>query len=162
MDDPKTWVAIYAAIVATSALLLNLRTWIESGPQIKINIIPDGMIIGGGEEFDERDLVIIKVTNRGKIPVMITNLLLFEMPTLWSRWRRQPTRNMVVANPQLMGYPRNIPGELTPAHVWTGVVRNVFPELHNGNFYVGVSTSHHDRPFLVRIPALKKTAGSKP
>jgi hypothetical protein len=48
MDDPKTWVAIYAAIVATSALLLNLRTWIESRPRLKINIIPDGVIFGGG------------------------------------------------------------------------------------------------------------------
>jgi hypothetical protein len=159
MDDPKTWVAIYAAIVATTALFLNIRAWIESGPRLKIGVIPDGLVIGGGEEFDERDLVIVNVTNRGKIPVLITNLLLFEMPTLWSRWHNRPTRSMVVTNPQLKGYPRNIPGELAPAHIWTGVIRerpDTVPELRNGNFYVGVSTSHHDKPFLMHIPRVKK------
>jgi hypothetical protein len=80
MDDPKTWVAIYAAIVATTALFLNIRAWIESGPRLKISLIPDGLVIGGGEEFDEKDLVIVNVTNRGRIPVLITNLLLSEMP----------------------------------------------------------------------------------
>jgi hypothetical protein len=159
MDDPKTWVAIYAAIVATSALLLNLKTWIESGPRLKINLIPDGMTIGGGEEFDEKDLVIVNVTNRGKIPILITNLTLWEMPTWWSRRRRRPTRTMVVTNPQLKGYPRNVPSELAPAHIWTGVVRSrpdVVPNLRDGKFYVGVSTSYHDRPFLVHIPAVKR------
>jgi hypothetical protein len=159
MDDPKTWVAIYAAIVATTALFLNIRTWIESGPRLKISLIPDGLVIGGGEEFDERDLVIVTVTNRGRIPVLITNLLLWEMPTWRSRWRKRPTRTMVVSDPQLKGYPRNIPGELAPAHIWTGVIRdrpNIVPHLRNGNFYVGVSMSYRDEPYLVHIPLVKR------
>jgi hypothetical protein len=108
MDDP-TWVAIYAAIVATSALLLNLRMWLESGPRLKINLTPDGMVIGGGPQFDETDIVIVNVTNRGRTPVLITNLLLWEMPTWRARWRRRPTRTFVVANTSLKGYPPNIP-----------------------------------------------------
>jgi hypothetical protein len=166
MDDAKTWVALYAAIVATSALLLNLRTWIESGPRLKINLIPDGMIIGGGPEFDEKDIVIVNVTNRGRTPVLITNLLLWEMPTWTARWRRRPTRAFVVANTSLKGSPPNIPSLLEPARIRTGVARrspDVIPDLHNGNFYLGVCTSHTDKPIFRRIrkPNLKGNATSQ-
>jgi hypothetical protein len=66
MDDPKTWIAIYAAIVATSALFLNIRTWFEVQPRLRIRLIPDGLVIGGGPEHDEKDLIIVNVTNLEK------------------------------------------------------------------------------------------------
>jgi hypothetical protein len=66
MDDPKTWVAIYAAIVATAALALNIRTWFESRPRLKVTVTPNGMVISAGPQFDERDLIIATVTNLGK------------------------------------------------------------------------------------------------
>jgi DNA ligase D-like protein (predicted polymerase) len=31
----EAWIEIYAAIVATSALLLNFRSWLESGPRLR-------------------------------------------------------------------------------------------------------------------------------
>jgi hypothetical protein len=166
MDDPKTWVAIYAAIVATSALLLNLPTWFESKPRLKINLIPDGMVIGGGPEFDETDIVIVNVTNRGRTPVLITNLLLWDMPTWWARWRRRPTRTFVVTETSLKGYPPNIPFVLEPARIWTGVARRrpeINPDLHNGSFYLGVCTSDRDKPIFCRITAPKpKSPGTSP
>jgi hypothetical protein len=144
----------YAAIVATSALLLNFRTWVEAGPRLKVNLIPDGMVIGGDPQFDETDIIIVNVTNRGRTPVLITNLLLWEMPTIYAKWRHRPTRTFVVSNASLKGYPANIPSLLEPARIWTGVARHqpdIIPDLHGGNFFVGVCTSYRDKPILRRI-----------
>jgi hypothetical protein len=144
---PETWVAIYAAIVGTGALLLNFKNWIDSGAKLIINLIPDGMIVGGDPQFDEKDLVIVNVINRGAATTMITNLTLHELPTLYSLLRFRPTRSYVVTNPQLLGYPHNVPSDLEPNKKWTGVVRrrtDVIPDLHSGNFFVAVSASHRD------------------
>ena len=162
MDDLKNWVAIYAAIVATGAFFLNFRTWFESGPRLRLTVIPDGMVIGGGPATDERDIVILTVTNLGKTPVLITNLLLWEMPTWWQRVRKRPARTFVVTNPALRGSCTNIPFLLEQARTWNGVVRHrpdIFPDLLNGNYYVGLSTSHLQRPILRRIT--RPLAGAK-
>lgn len=161
---PETWVAIYAAIVGTCALLLNFKAWLDSGAKLKLSLISDGIVIGGGEEFDERDLIIVTVINRGDAPTMITGLHFFEIPSWWRRFRFRPTKSYVVANPQLKGYPPNIPSELAPSKSWRGVIRKRAdelppelraPNLHTGNFYAGVYTTNRDRPYLIHIPERK-------
>jgi len=157
--EPQTWVAIYAAIVSTAAVALEVRRWFESGPRYKIKLIPNGMVIGGGDDTDEENLVIVTVINRGTIPLLVTNLTLHRMPNWWHRLRRRATTDYVVPNPQLKGSPRNIPGSLEPAQTWTGVVRDrpdIIPDLRDGTYYVGVSISHGDRPKVVRIPKVRK------
>jgi hypothetical protein len=111
---PQSWVALYAAIVSTSALL-NLKTRLDSGIKLKVSLIPDGLIMGGDPQFDEKDLNIVNFINRGDALTMITNLILMEMPTWWSRLCKRATRYFVVTNPQLKGYPHNVPSELGPA-----------------------------------------------
>jgi hypothetical protein len=165
MDDPKTWIAIYAAFVATGALFLNIRTWFESGPRLKVTVIPDGMVIGAGPQFDERDLIIATVTNLGKTPVLITCLLLWEMPTWWARLRSKPTRTFVVANPTFKGDQANVPFLLEQARVWHGVARrsdDKIPDLLNGNFFLGISTSHSRQPILRRIVKPAKSSPPTP
>ena len=67
MPDIKSeWIAICAAIVSTPALFLGIHRWLEAGPCLRITLIPDGMTIGGGPEFDESDLILVTVTNRGE------------------------------------------------------------------------------------------------
>jgi hypothetical protein len=158
MEDPKTWIAIYAAIVATGALFLNVRTWFESRPRLRLTLIPEGIVVGGGSQFDERDIVILNVTNISKTPVLITNLLLWEMPTWWRRLRKKPTRTFVVTNPAVRGYEQNIPFLLEQARTWHGIVRHrpdVIPDLLTGAYYIGLSTSHLRRPILRRISRVR-------
>jgi hypothetical protein len=123
------------------------------------------MILSGDPEFDEMDLIIINVINRGNVPVLITNLIIYEMPTWWARLRNRPTRTFVVSNPEIKGYPRNVPSELKTAERWTGVIRehpdNV-ADWRTGTFYAGVSISHKDKPFLVRIPRKGKAEQARP
>jgi hypothetical protein len=161
LDDPKPWIAIYAAIVATGALFLNIRTWFETRPRLRLILIPEGIVVGGGPETDERDIVILTVTNVGKTPVLITNLLLWEMPNWWRRIRRRAIRTYVVTNPALRGYEQNIPFLLEQARIWHGIVRRrpeIIPDLLTGNFYIGLSTSHLKRPILRRIARVRPGA----
>jgi hypothetical protein len=124
-----------------------------------MSMIADGVVIGGDPRFEEKDIVIVSVTNRGDAPTMITHLVLLELPTWWRRIRRRPTRTFIVPNPQLKGYPPNIPGELAPGKIWTGVIRkrqDYISDLHTGRFYVGVYGSHRDKPYLRQIPKAKQ------
>jgi len=164
----ETWVAIYAAIIGTSAFLLNLKTWFDSGVKLKLRLVPDGMTIGGGDELDEKDLIILYVTNRGDAATMITNMVLLEIGSWWRlmlfnltssvswwRWKVQPERSYQIANPQLKGCPRNVPSTLEPSKRWTGAIRqrpDVIPNIHTGDFYTGIYASNRDHPYLVRIP----------
>jgi hypothetical protein len=89
----EIWVSIYAAIVGKGALLLNFKNWLDSGPRIKLSLIPDGIIAGGDPCFDDKDIVIITAINRGTYPTTINSLQLHEMPTWLSRLR-SPTDPM--------------------------------------------------------------------
>ena len=155
---PEAWVAIYAAIVGTGALLLNFKNWLDSGARLFVSLIPEGMVIGGGDQFDEKNLVIVNVTNRGAATTMITGLTLHDFPTRMSRWRDRPTKSYVVANPQLKGHPPNVPSDIEPNKSWTGIVRerlDLVPALRSGTVYVGVHASHRDKLYLIRIPKPK-------
>jgi hypothetical protein len=158
-DHIKTLVAVYAAVVATSVLLLNIKTWFDSGVKLRLGLMADGMVIGGDPRHEEEDLVVLTVTNRGDAPTTITHMVLFEMPW-WERWRIRPrkirpTKSYLIPNPQLKGYPPNVPSLLEPAKQWTGAIRkreDTIPDVHTGNFYTGIYASHRERPYLVRIP----------
>ena len=156
---PETWIAVYAAVVGTSAFLLNLKAWFDSGVKLKLDLIPDGMTIGAGPEVDERDLILLTVTNRGDMSTVITNMIFFELRSPWQRWRMRPTKSYVISSPQLKGYPPNVPSDLEPSKRWTGAIRkrkDIALDLHDGRHYTGIYASHRDKPYLIRIP--KKTS----
>jgi hypothetical protein len=62
---PEAYVAIYAACVSTTAVSIQFRNWLVSGPRLRCTLTPDGVVIGGDSRFDERDLVIVSATNIG-------------------------------------------------------------------------------------------------
>jgi hypothetical protein len=151
---PEVWVAIYAACLATGALLLQLRTWFSSGPRLRVSVTSDGLVIGGGPEFDEDDLVLVNATNIGTAATMVTNLTIEERFPFYYFWRRSPIKAYVVLNPQLRGYPRNVPQLVEPAHQWTGVIRNrpdIIKNIRDGDHYAAVHTSNRKRSYRRRI-----------
>jgi hypothetical protein len=157
---PETWVAIYAAVVGTGALLLNFKGWLDSGVKLKLRVIPDGMVIGGGPELDEKDLVILTVMNRGDASTEITSMVLLEFNSIYQRWQLTPHASYIVTNPQHKGYPSNLPSDVAPGKRWTGSIRqrlDIIPNLRTGTFYTGVYTTTRDKPYLIRIPRKKDT-----
>ena len=154
----EAWIAVYAAVVATSALLLNFRSWWESGPRLHLSLMVDGVVIGIDQESEEKNLVILTVTNRGREPTVITHMVVFRMDNWYQRLRLRPSESYLIPNPQLKGFPPIIPGDLESAKKWTGVLRSrpdMLPDLLNGKYFVGVYASHRDRPYLKLIPPKK-------
>jgi hypothetical protein len=163
---PETWVAIYAAVIGTVAFMLNLKAWWDSGPKLCINLTLEAMTFTGNPAVDEGNLIIVTVTNRGGATTMVTNLCVFEIPGWWRWLRMRPIRHLFIPHPQLKGYPPNVPGELEPAKMWIGAIRQGtnIPDYYTGNFYVALYASHRDRPYLMRIRRKKKDrlpAGTK-
>jgi hypothetical protein len=155
---PETLISIYAAIVSTVAIAVQVRNYFVSGVRLHLSLIPEGLTIGAGPEIDESDLVILTVTNRGTAPTMITSMVLLEFTSFWQRIRLRPQKSAMIPHPELKGYPPNTPSELLPAKNWTGVIRrngpNV-PDLITGKYYTGVYVSTRNRPYLKRIPKSK-------
>ena len=147
----------YAAIVATAAFALEFRRWFKEGPKLVISLVPDGVLVGGGPERDEQDLLIVHVVNRGSEPTTIENLCLFEYPSPWRLWRRRPAKSFVVPRPEVYPNRPAIPYLLEPNTRWTGVVRKriVKMDLQTGDYYVGVAASHTSRMQTRQIPKRK-------
>jgi hypothetical protein len=123
--------------------------------KLKLSVIPDGVILGGDPQFDEQDLVILNVINRGRTPTIVSNFLLFEYENKWRLWRNQPTNTYVIRNPQLKGYPSNVPVDLEPSQKWIGVLRRR-PDMkvnpNDGKHYIGIAATNRDRPYMILIP----------
>jgi hypothetical protein len=123
----------------------------------------DGMVIGGGPDLDERDLVIVNATNVGSADTMITNLGVEERWPPYYFWRRRAVASYVIPNPQLRGYPPNIPGLLEPAKTWTGAIRrrpDVIKNIRDGDHYVCIYVSTRVRPYRKRISPKNSTQES--
>jgi hypothetical protein len=160
---PEVWVAIYAAIVGTGALLLNFKTWFDSGVKLQLTLMARGMMIGR-DRADNQNLTILNVTNRGDAPTTINTMVLFEMNRPWRRLLRKPNRFLLIPHPQLPGSPPNTPSFLEPGTSWRGHIdysRPDMPNIHSGDFYVGVSASHRRRVYLVHIPRSFETPEGK-
>jgi hypothetical protein len=154
---PETWVAIYAAIVGTGALLLNFKSWFDGRVRLHLSMMADAQIIGGSANEDMKDLMAVTVTNRGGTPTTITHLFVLEFPSVWRRLRfkPRPDKSFFIPNPAAPGTPYQLPYELAPAKLWTGIAHKRYdkvPDLHDGRHFLAVYTSHRDRAYLVRIP----------
>jgi hypothetical protein len=42
---PETWVALYVAIIGTSAFLLNLKAWFDSGVKLKSSLVGAAVLV---------------------------------------------------------------------------------------------------------------------
>lgn len=152
--DAGTVVAIYAAIVATGALALEVRRWFESGPKICVKASPNMTLIGGGAK-EATDLLVVNVVNRGDMPTTITNFGLLDYPNLWARWRRRPARSFVIPHPQPKGHPPIVPQQLSPGQQWMGMASpspEVVGDVQTGTMWAAIYTTDRDQPYMARIP----------
>lgn len=148
----ETWIAVYAAIVATAAFVLNFRTWFEKQVRLNLSLISDAVLIGG--ESTEKELMAVTVINRGGQTMTLTNLVVLRFDSPWKRCRMRPSQSYMIPNPQVGGT-GVLPFELDAGKKWTGIIRkrpDVIPDIQDGTYYAGVYGSHQDRPHLLRIP----------
>lgn len=150
----ETWIAIYAAVVATSAFVLNFRTWFEKRVRLNLSLIADAALMGGSKVDDEGGLIALTVINRGGQPTTLMHLVVLKFDNFWKRWRIRPSKSFIIPNPQVGGT-GVIPSELDAGKKWTGIARkrpDIVPDLQDGKHFMGVYASNRDRPYLIRIP----------
>lgn len=141
---PETYVAVYAACVATGALMVQIVNWLRDRPRLKVSVIADGVITGGDPKFDERRVALVNVTNIGSADTLITNLGLEYRPFFPYFWRKKLRKYFVVLRPELKGYPPNVPHVLEPARQWTGVIRKRqdLADFRDGRHFAVLYTSN--------------------
>lgn len=149
----QAWVAIYAAIVATGALFLEVRRWFESKPRLFISVSKNMRLIGAGYK-DGQTYLVVNVTNRGGLPATLTNLSVMRYPTTIARLRRRHDRAGVVANPAGSFGGPGIPHFLEPGKQWTGMIlydHELSDMAKGGIFCIGIFASDRELAHLKRV-----------
>lgn len=155
-------VAVYAAVVSTGALALEVRRWFESGPRLAMTVIPEAQQVGGPVR-DDRVFVSVRVTNRGTQPTTVTNLGFVEFRRPWLRYfDRRTSRAAIVPMPGAVPQYQP-PYLLQPGTEWTGMASydDALREwVATDRPYVAVWTSHRSKPLLARL--VKQPQRAKP
>lgn len=154
--DVSILIASLALAVSASALALEIRRWVESGPNLYISIMSDAQVVPGD---DGKPKMLISVTNRGATPTMITHCVLFIYRTPLHRIAGKSMWQGIVPRPQTnMGAGQQLPYRLEVNDTWQGVAYyddNVMKARRRGRLYAGVCASHRDGTFLKRVPKKK-------
>ena len=153
------WVAIYAAIVATGALFLEIRRWVESGPRLHLTTSPNMQIL---PSIDEKSYVMVFVSNRGSVATTITNLGLRRYDNWWEKFRKKPSEDLIITHPTIpgtdVGKLRHV---LKPGSIWMSAMdqdHKMTERLNSGRFYVAVYVSHRNSPIVKRLPKLSQVS----
>ncbi|MBT4934735.1 MAG: hypothetical protein HOL66_06950 [Rhodospirillaceae bacterium] len=154
MSQWQTVVAIYAAIVATGALALEVRRWVEGRARVFVSVSPGMILAGNGEINEDKRYLVVTAVNRGSLPTTVTHMVLLEYKSFWHRWREKSSSAALVTNPVLSGYPQNLPRELPPGSEWKGIGnhdKSLEEWIATGKLYAGVYCTHSDRPILEKV-----------
>lgn len=153
------WIAVYAAVVATGALFLEIRRWFESRPRLYIDIAT-GMVTVGVPHTQGETLVSVTVHNRGAAPTTINNLSMISYSSWWHRLRGTHAWAAVV----LTGPPSApIPHLLPPGGQWKGFIledEDLRERADSQRVYVCVWASHRDKPIRAHLEFRRR--GSPP
>ncbi len=144
----QVWVAIYAAMVATGVLFLEVRRWVETKARLAIDIAQRMQTInipGAGDG----PYLLVTVSNRGQSPTTITHLALEEFPSWWARVRGKRAKAAVVIMPMLPGMTQHLPFFLEPGAQWQGAAlqdQELEDWIASGHLYVAIYASHFRKP----------------
>ena len=150
--EPTDLIAAYAAVVASAALLLELRRWFESGPKPYLSASADMRFAGQGDGVRDR-FIMVQVANRGDLATTITHLVLQRYTTPLARWRNRPRETSIVPLPTL-GREQQLPFTLEPGRRWVGMALQdeaIQAVLDRGELWVEIYASHRERPLRTKV-----------
>ena len=154
-NDASAIAAIYAAIVATAALALEVRRWFESGPRLSLTLMPEAEVYDA-DIPDPNTYLLARVTNRGTMPTTITHYCLLEYRSLFHRLVGKDNRTAWVRQP-FGGHP--LPYLLQSGTEWSGSA--IYDEelrewAISGKLFVAIYHSHARRPLQAKVKLAPK------
>jgi hypothetical protein len=142
------WISVIALVISTGAFSLQARSWLASGPRLRLHLMADAISF---PRVDNDPKLALFVINRGDTPTTITHMVLYSYRSRWAKFRRKTTWEALVHTP-------NVPAEVGVNKQWTGIAlyEKDMPEARaKGHLYVGVIASHSNRDFLIKVPPRK-------
>lgn len=159
MMDAGDWIAIGAAVVASAALALEVRRWIESGPRL-ILVVRAGQRLVQDQQMQPGTFKALHLTNTGSAPTTITEFGLATFKSRWHRFRANPENYSVITTPQQVDRSlHDMPVKIEPGsvlHVRLGPNDN----SRTGQ-WLWVKASHRNKPYLTRIPPAQRAAATE-
>lgn len=157
------WAALYAAIVATGALFLEVRRWFESSAKLRIGIMPEGKI-ASNRGIGEDTYLVVNVSNRGGSATTLTHFGMVHYGSWWRRIRDKPEKSFIVPHPHPAGASSGLPHLLAPGATWTGMAKHekeTMDLMETGDFWVQIYATHSDKPAYARVIKRKPPEGKK-
>lgn len=145
--------AIYAAVVATGALALEIRRWFESGPRLSVSVMPEMEAINM-PGMEGKTYLVAQIANRGNAPTTITHFALRGYRSWFGRLRSKPALQAIVPHPHPPGG-LPLPATLQPGNIWAGMAEHTHDlkcRIDAGYLYVLIYASHTNKPVLKRVP----------
>jgi hypothetical protein len=142
---------IYAGVVATAALALEVRRWVESGPRLRLSVMEHAVLT---HDDSHHAYIAVTAINVGEVPTTITHMTIQRFPSLWAYLRSKPSWTALVPKPHLDNMPPVLPKLLNTGEQWLGLANRTEDLLEMSKrerLYIGVAHSFAKRPVLARL-----------
>lgn len=145
-------IAVYAAVVATAVAVWDVVKWKMQGPNLEVEV-QSGMKLYGAGVPDEREFIVMRVTNRGDRPTTITNMgYLLYRDDFMARWNRKSNTFAAIVPRPSDAQP--LPFVLAPGVQWVGMGvqdAELVRMASAGCLMCAVYHSHTNKPIMQQI-----------
>ena len=159
MDTWETWLALYAALVATGVLIIQIRQWIENRPRVFLKISPDMALSNNILGPDK--IILVTATNRGSETTTVKNIFVIWYENRLGKLFQRKGEGGVIINTEIPNSKAGVlPYVLKPGSEWTGMIdqTQMIDQTHgletiiaNKCVYVAIYCSHRDKPIMKRL-----------
>jgi hypothetical protein len=153
MTTPE-WVSIIALTISSGGFALQARSWLMSGPRLRLSVVSDAVSVPGD---DKKGSVALTVINRGTEPAVLTLVVAFIFSSRWRRLRRHPDKACLFTAAE-------VPAKLEINGTWTGAMaydEDVLRARAAGHLYVSVVATHSNRDLLINVPPSRVPASTQ-
>lgn len=155
-------IAIYGAVVATGVLLWDIYKWRRTERVRLVGRVMTNAIVVGGYSPTDRNTkyVCLTVDNRGHLNCTITHFVIIHYKSLLDQFRGKPDFQALVNTHGGQG--NDVPYELRPggkSFMGTALQTKEIEDLsRKGRLYIAIIHTLADKPFRVRLKAIKSDA----
>ena len=159
MDTWETWLALYAALVATGVLIIQIRQWIENRPRVFLKVLPDRVLSNNILGPDK--IILVTATNRGSEATTVKIIFVIWYKNWLDMFLKRKGEAGIIINTKIPNSKDGtLPYVLKPGSEWNGMIDQTqmidkIYELEtiiaNKWAYVGIHCSHRDKPIRKRL-----------